>query len=82
MGIPCNRESKLGSETKKVCAGRPSQRKPERRDNLFSINILVKKMSEEEDEVIKLKENVVTRTNEQRLSRNVLRLDLLIFRRV
>lgn len=49
---------------------------------MFSINILVKKMSEEEDEVIKLKENVVTRTNEQRLSRNVLRLDLLIFRRV
>lgn len=39
-------------------------------------------MSEEEDEVIKLKENVVTRTNEQRLTRNVLRLDLLIFRRV
>lgn len=39
-------------------------------------------MSEEEDEVIKLKENVVTRTNEQRLTRNILRLDLLIFRRV
>lgn len=39
-------------------------------------------MSEEEDEVIKLKENVVTRTNEQRLTRNVLRLDLLIFKRV
>lgn len=38
-------------------------------------------MSEEEDEVIKLKGNVVTRTNEQRLTRNVLRLDLLIFRR-
>jgi len=39
-------------------------------------------MSEEEDEVIKLKENVVTRTNEHRLTRYVLRLDLLIFRRV
>lgn len=39
-------------------------------------------MSEEEDEVIKLKENVVTKTNEQRLTRNILRLDLLIFRRV
>lgn len=38
-------------------------------------------MSEEEDEVIKPKENVVTRTNEQRLTRNILRLDLLIFRR-
>lgn len=38
-------------------------------------------MSEEEDEVIKLKENVVTRINEQRLTRNVLGVDLIIFRR-
>lgn len=39
-------------------------------------------MSEEEDEVIKLKENVVTRTNEWSLTRNILRLDLLIYRTV
>lgn len=39
-------------------------------------------MSEEEDEVIKLKENVVTRINGQRLTRNVLRVDLIIFRRL
>lgn len=63
-----------------MCAGQPSQRKPERKDNLFSVNVLVRQMSEEEDEVIKLKENVVTRINEQRLTRNVLRVDSIIFR--
>lgn len=39
-------------------------------------------MSEEDDKVIKLKGNVVTRTNEQRLTSNVLRLDMLIIRKV
>jgi len=37
-------------------------------------------MSEEEDEVIKLKGNIVT--NEQGLARNILRLELLTFRRL
>jgi len=40
MGIPGNVVSKFGGETKKVCVGQPSQRKPERRDNFFSTNIL------------------------------------------